>query len=324
MKTSLQVKLIIILSVLLFSMGGSACSAETLPAGAPDVVEIYAPASTSSIPVLLAASQSAQFHVTLYDNQSQANTLFLRGEVPMLITGLSVGQDLYAQEVPIRMANSFVSGLSYVVTYGKQIDSFADLAGGELYVPFEGSPIEEISAYFAAQEGLVWGEDITPVYSPFDSSVALLKEGKATAVVLPEPFVSLLEGQPDLYISLDYAALWDSYNPDDMGYPLNGGYPQVGTFVNTAWAADNAEGISAWNEALAQAIADVQSDPQAAVSAVSTYYKFPEAVLLKSLNRIGYNLSSGADLQALVEQYDEIIGNTSHEDDADFYYLAEK
>ena len=38
----------------------------------------------------------------------------------------------------------------------------------------------------------------------------LLKQGKATAVALPEPSVSLIEKQPNLYISLNYRALWDA------------------------------------------------------------------------------------------------------------------
>ena len=319
MKKTIWVKMFFI--GLMASMLLGACSAAAKPAAEAVVlapVEIYAPASTSSIPVLLAASQSEQFHVTLYSDQAQANALFLRGEVPLLVTGLSVGQTLYAQGAPVQMANSFVSGLSYVVTYGKPIQSFADLAGGELYVPFEGSPIEEICAYFAAQEGLTWGEDITPMYAPFDSSVALLKEGKAAAVVLPEPFVSLVENEPDLYISLDLAALWDGYNPGVNGYP------QVGTFVNSQWAAKNADTIAAWNDALAQAIVATDNDPQAAVDIVADKYKFPEAVLLKSLSRIGYSFTSGAEMQALVEQYDAVLGNTSHENDAAFYYLPEK
>jgi hypothetical protein len=92
------------------------------------------------------------------------------------------------------------------VTYGEKVESLSDLKGQEIYLPFEGSPIEEATMFLAKQEGLVWGTDLKPVYSPFDASVALLKEGKAKAVVLPEPFVTLVEKEPNLFISLDYFA----------------------------------------------------------------------------------------------------------------------
>jgi NitT/TauT family transport system substrate-binding protein len=301
--------------LLLFSLAFSlsACAGTVPDEAAP--FEVYAPASTSSIPVLLAASQNDNINVTLYSNQQQANTLFIRGEVPILVTGLSVGQSLYAQEVPVQMSNSFVAGLSYLVTYGEPVESFTDLAGMEVYVPFEGSPIEDICAYFAAQEGLVWGEDITPMYAPFDSSVALLREGKAAAVVLPEPFVSLVESQEDLYVSLSFYDLWNGYNS------AADGYPQVGTFVNSEWAESHAAEIEEFNLALAEAITAVENDPESAVSAVAEYYKFPEPVLLNSLGRLRYDMVSGEAMQNLVDEYDAKLGSGMNENTTDFYYL---
>jgi ABC-type nitrate/sulfonate/bicarbonate transport system substrate-binding protein len=304
----------LLLFMLVFTMSGCA---GTVPVEAGSF-EVYAPASTSSIPVLLAASQNENIHVTLYSNQEQANALFIRGEIPMMVTGLSVGQSLNGQGVPVQMSNSLVAGLSYLVTYGEPVESFMDLAGKEVYVPFAGSPIEEICAYFAAQEGLIWGEDITPVYAPFDSSVALLKEGKAAAVVLPEPFVSLVENAENVYVSISFYDIWNSYNAGADGYP------QVGTFVNRDWAEIHAGEIDLFNTALADAIASVEADPQAAVSAVAENYKFPEAVLLKSLGRIEYNLVSGEEMQTLVTEYDVITGNEINESESNFYYLPAK
>jgi NitT/TauT family transport system substrate-binding protein len=321
MKTTLKVWLLLLAVVVTGAVGLAGCSPANKPASedqASEGFEIYAPASTSSIPVLLAASQTTNFHVTLYSNQSQANTLFVRGDVPIFVTGLSVGQDLYKQDVPIQLANSFVSGLSYLVTTGSAVNSFADLKGKEIYIPFEGSPIEDVSAYFAAQEGLTWKEDITPVYSPFDSSVALLKEGKAAAVVLPEPFVSLLEGQDNIFISISYFDQWNKANPQYQGYP------QVGTFVNTQWAAGHTEQIAQFNQALADAIAQVEADPQTVVDVVAASYSFPPKILLNSLGRIHFDLISGAEMKDRIERYDTTIGKLQNEIDAAFYYLPAK
>jgi NitT/TauT family transport system substrate-binding protein len=321
MKNILKVWILLLAAVVTGAVGLTGCSPAEKPVSedqTSEVIEIYAPASTSSIPVLLAASQSTNFHVTLYSNQSQANTLFVRGDIPIFVTGLSVGQDLYKQEVPIQLANSFVSGLSYLVTTGSAVNSFADLKGKEIYIPFEGSPIEDVSAYFAAQEDLTWKEDITPVYSPFDSSVALLKEGKAGAVVLPEPFISLLEGQDNIFISLSYFDQWNQANPQDQGYP------QVGTFVNTEWAAGHADQIAQFNQALADAIAQVETDPQAVVDAVAASYSFPPKILLNSLGRIRFDLMSGTEMKTQIERYDVTIGKPQNEIDAAFYYLPAK
>jgi len=74
---------------------------ESTTAASTDKLVIYAPASTSSIPVILAASKLKNVELTLYTNQSQANTLFLRGDVSILVTGLSVGVDLFKNGAPV-------------------------------------------------------------------------------------------------------------------------------------------------------------------------------------------------------------------------------
>lgn len=316
------------LCLLFASLVLGACAPRILPSPAASIDEsaaeasktaespliIYAPASTSSIPVLLAAAQLENVQVVLYTNQSQANTLFLRGEVSILITGLSVGMDMYKNDVPLQIINTYVSGLSYLVTFGEPVTAFEDLKGKEVYVPFEGSPIEEVSAYFAQQAGLSWKEDITPVYSPFESSIELLKQGKADAVVLPEPSVSLVESLPNVHVSLSYFDLWNESQADDQGYP------QVGAFVNMAWAETHADDISRFNEALAEGIQMAQQDAPSAVAAVKANYKLPEEKLLAALNRTAYNLLTGEKLEEAIRNYYAIIGNPQDDENFQAFY----
>ena len=279
---------------------------------------IYAPESTSSIPVILAAQEMDDVDLVLFSNQSQANTIFLRGEAQFLVIGLSVGMDLFKNDAPIQAVNTYVSGLSYLATYGEPVDSFADLQGQEVYVPFEGSPIEEVCSYLAAQEGLTWKSDIQPVYAPFTSSVALLKEGEAKAVILPEPMVSVVENQPDVYISLSLYDLWNQYQPEDQGYP------QVASFVNPEWAEAHPETVAAFNQALDEAIQSVQENPEAAVEIAAEYFSFPEPVLLKALSRTTYHLYTGSEMQQTIENYYAVIGKPLDETFSDLYSFTEE
>ena len=285
-------------------------------AASSDKMVIYAPATASSIPVLIAAGKMDNVEVTLYTNQSQANTLFLRGDVNVLVSGLSVGVDLFKNEAPVQMVNSYVSGLSYLVTYGKHVNSFADLKGQEIYIPFEGSPIEEVTAFLAEKAGVTYKEDLSPVYAQFDSSVELLKEGKAQAVILPEPNVSLVEGQPNIYISI---SLYDAWN---QATGSTDGYPQVGSFANSGWAANHADQIAAFNKALGEAITEVQDDPATAVDSVSSQFKLPAAILKKSLDRTRYHLLTGQEMADAINNYYTVIGKPLDEKYSAFYYLA--
>jgi len=275
-------------------------------------------ASTSSIPVILAVSKMPNAELTLYTNQSQANTLFLRGDISILVTGLSVGVDMFNNGAPVQMTNSFVSGLSYLVTYGKQVTNLADLKGQQIYIPFAGSPIEEATSFLAQKAGLQYKTDLTPVYSVFDSSVQLLKEGKATAVVLPEPYVTLVEGQPNISISLSYFDEWNKATGTDKGYP------QVGSFVNSDWAKTHGADIAAFNQVLGESISLAQSDPSDAVTATQTNYKLSAALLQKSLSRTHFNLVTDQSLQETIDNYYTVIGKPLDEKFSAFYYLAAK
>ena len=277
---------------------------------------IYAPASSSSIPVILAARKLENAELQLYTNQSQANTLFLRGEVDILVTGLSVGVDLYSNGAPVQMISSYVSGLSYLVTYGKQVTSLSELKGESVYVPFEGSPIEQVMQFLVEKQGLNWKTDVKPVYSPFESSIELLKQGTAAAVILPEPNVALVEGQPNIYVSLD---LFDEWNKETGSTQ---GYPQVAVFARPDWTAANSEMINAFNQALSEAVEYVQQEPEAALTEVQSNYKLPAEKLAKALSRTRYFFMSGEQMQSAVENYYQTIGKPLDETFADFYFIT--
>jgi ABC-type nitrate/sulfonate/bicarbonate transport system substrate-binding protein len=276
---------------------------------------IAGPATPSSIPLILAAEKLGNAQVQIIQNNAQANTAFLRNEINILASGLSVGVDLRKNGAPVHLLNTYVTGLSFLVTYGEKVDSLSALKGKEIYLPFEGSPIEETTMFLAKKEGLVWGVDLKPVYSPFDASVVLLKDGKAKAVVLPEPFVTLVENEPNLFISLDYFTAWN------VAAETEAGYPQVGAFVNAEWAHQNPEQLAAFNAALAEAIQFIQENPEEAVAKVKEQFKLPESVLLRSIQRTHFSLSTGEALKANVNDYYELIGKPLDDNYADFFYI---
>jgi NitT/TauT family transport system substrate-binding protein len=288
------------------------------PAAQEAVVQsytLYAPGSTSSIPVILAASSLPEVELVLFSDHSQANAMLLRGDTQMLVTGLSVGVDMFRNGAPVQLVNNYVTGLSYLVTSGEPVTDFRGLHGKEVIVPFEGSPIEEISAFLAQQDGLTWGSDIMPKYSPFDASVVLLKQGQAQAVILPEPLVSSLEGQPNIFVNFGLEEVWNQHNPQSQGYP------QVGVLVNSQWAAEHPAEIERFNQALATAIARVQQDPAGAVAEVASSFKQPPPILEKALGRTTYHLTTGSELQQLVSSYYTTIGKPLDETFTDFTYL---
>ncbi len=226
----------------------------------------------------------------------------------MLVTGLSVGVEMHKNKAPVQVINSYVAGLTSLVTYGQAINSFKQLKGQEIYLPFEGSPIEEMTSFLAKQEGLVWKEDLKPIYSPFPASVQLLQQGKAKAVVLPEPFVSMLQDKEKLqdkeniFVSLDYRQEWDTQTNSTNGYP------QVVTLVNPNWAKANHELITQFNQLLTEAIAEVRQNPAVVVEQTATNFSFPPKVLQNSLSRTSFAMLIDEALATSITHYYQTIG----------------
>lgn len=206
--------------------------------------------------------------------------------------------------------------MTYLVTHGKKVERFADLKGQTIYLPFEGSPIEETTRFFIEREGLIWKQDIHIAYAPFTSSVELLKQGKATAVVLPEPSVSLVEQSPGLYVSLSYRRLWD----DATG--SGSGYPQVAPFANQGWAAGHPDVTRRFNEEVEAAIETIQNDAIAAAAQTHDALGLPAPVLAAALARTDFAFTSGDALSGAIRDYYQTIGKPLDESFDAFFYRS--
>ena len=232
----------------------------------------------------------------------------------ILVTGLSVGVGLFANGAPVQAINCNVSGLTYLVTYGRQVTTLAELKGESLYVPFEGSPIEETSRFFAEREGLAWKQDIKPVYAASDSALALLKQGKALAAALPEPFVSLAEQEPQVKVSFSYRDKWDALTGTDRGYP------QVCAFARKDWLAAHPQAVKQLNEELAKAIDRVQRDPAAAALQTESDLGLKQETLLSALKRTDFELRQAGEMAQDVRGYYEVVGKPLGDAYGEFFY----
>ncbi|MEA4811927.1 MAG: hypothetical protein VB108_05085 [Anaerolineaceae bacterium] len=278
-------------------------------------VTILAPASTSSIPVLLAAKAMPNTKVSLFSNHPQASALFIKEENTVLVSGLSVGVDMFKNGVPLQIFNSNVSGLSYLVGCNQEVKGFADLKGKEVYLPFEGSPLAETTAFFASKAGLEWKKDVTPVYAPFDTSTALIKQGKEVLVALPEPSVSAMAAQACFKLGPSYYDEWNKITGS------NNGYPQVGAFAKKSFIEDHTDWINTFNTELEKALQACTKNPAGSVEEVKDQFKLPVPVLTNALGRTRFSLESGKVLKESVIHYYQTIGKPLDESFAGFFAL---
>jgi NitT/TauT family transport system substrate-binding protein len=275
-------------------------------------ITVMAPATPASIPIILATDHLPGMKVRIFHDHSQAHSLFLSSRAQIISTGISVGIQFFRQHVPVKMINAYVTGLSFLVT-NRPVKGFRDLKGQKIWLPFPGSPLEEVTRFFVESEGLVWKHDIFVGYTMSATSVKLLQQKRIDAAALPEPFVSLAGNDPGLFVSLDYAKLWEQYTRSP------GTCPQVGTFVNAEWAKEHPVLVNRFNLAIKSAIDRCIRDPVFAVQQAQTYLAFPESILRAALSRTRFHLQTGRELQESVFAYYKTIGTPLDETVTDLF-----
>lgn len=293
-----QLKLFYLLAVL----GCSLVVVQNVSAKGP--VRLLVPGTPSAIPLLLAGQKSDDVDVEIVQSRAQAHARFIRGDAELLLTGLSVGMKMFEQGVPVKMLASHVASLSYLVVNKElagDVQTFTDLKGQTVSFPFSGSPLEEVSRYFAVQEGLDFINDIQPSYNSLQVAVMKLKQGKVAAAPMPEPFVSLaLKGNDELAVSIDYNEQWHKYNSAD--------YPQVVLLAKTEWYDENRLWFEDFAELLEEAIGVCENDPVKAIEKTAESFALSEDVLRRSLAHTRFHLNAGSELKNAVFTYYKEIG----------------
>lgn len=276
-------------------------------------VVIYAPAGPAGIPYIVAVKSLPGVKVKLFTNHSQAHALFLKGEVQILCTGLCVGVGFFRQGVPVKIINSHVSGLTWLVT-DTPVSQWKELRGKTLYLPFPGSPVEAVTRFFIQSSGLTWKKDIDIKYTGFPGATAMLLHHRIQAAALPEPFVSLvLSANGPAFHILSYTSQWERFTGNSHGYP------QVGTFVHRDFAHTHAPLIEKLNGALERAIQAIKKDPDPAVETATRYMDFSSKVLRSALDRTDFHLWDNAALYRVIHQYYQRIGDPLNENSDAFF-----
>jgi NitT/TauT family transport system substrate-binding protein len=264
-----------------------------------NAITVMAPDNPSSIPLILAADHIPDLGVKLFTNHAQAHSLFMGGKIPLLMTGYAVGESFAQRGVPVKMIASWVSGLNYLVTAEAQYESFANLKGQKIYFPFQGSPIEKLSLWLAEKEGLNIAGDLEVGYLPFVSMLEMMRQGKVRNAVMPvSSALQIVDGERYFF----------SFNLNDKWLQLTGSdfYPQVCLFANTNENIDQI--LPELLVELEQACLIIENNPQKALDLIGNRLSYSPQIIRRSLELQSFELLSGKELQAAMEQYFEKSG----------------
>ena len=152
--------------------------------------------------------------------------------------------------------------------------------------------------YLLSQHGLTLGEDVQVEWKSEPTEVvALMAEQDNAVAMLPQPFVTVAQGQVEgLRVALDLSAEWDALG--------NGSRLITSVLVaRRAFAEEHPEAVDAFLTEYAASTDFANSDPAGAAVLVEKYGIVKAAVAEKALPYCNLVCITGADMKAAVSGY---------------------
>ena len=206
------------------------------------------------------------------------------------------------QGVPIQLVDVFGWGLLHVLSGEKEIDSWENLRGSKIAMPYRGSVGDVIFTGLAAEAGMSIGDDLVMRYAsnPLEAAEVLLGK-QVQAAVLGEPWASVaidrgIEEDEPIHRVMDVQSEWGAF------FDTPPRIPQVGFFVTDALATEHPEIVTALRQALGEAAAWAEANPDDAAAVAAELTRLSQTVTADSLAHTQLNIISAQEARPELEQ----------------------
>ena len=264
---------------------------------------ILYPQAIASVPVLeLLARYPDEYRGESFNDHAQALARLINGEADLLFTGFTLGYTRYASAGDLVHVMTPVWGASALMT-ARQTDDLSSLAGGTIYAPFEGSPIDVYLRALLDARGL--SGSIRIAYAPFPQAAALVAEGRADAAVLVEPIASRLEiaGQ-----AFRFHNIQDGWAEVSGGEPRS---PQVSFFARRRDAAAREIEWTLLVRRVAALVEELTADPARFAADHAEALGFPVPVVDRALQNALFDAPDAGETVRIIAEYNRVMGLAS-------------
>lgn len=210
----------------------------TLTLAGPGAVVSYPLMHMAATGALAGQADAVRFR--LWQSADQLRTLLVKGDVDFSAAPSTLPALLRNRGLPVRLLNISVWGILWLVSRDPAVQSFEDLAGRELAVPFQRDlPAVLLDTLLEAQAA----RGLAPVRlrrtRDGQDAIALMLDGQAEQALLVEPMASLLlwrarqqAGAPTLHRGPSLEQAWRA------AFPAQPALPQAGIMAAAGVADD--------------------------------------------------------------------------------------
>lgn len=283
--------------LLVFSFTGGLSAADS-----PQKIIVQTPPTAGALPLIWMKengimADEIEIEIIISPDHQRAISLISQNEVDMILTGVNVGARAFNKGINIRLVNTNIWGIDYLLTSGFRAESWSDLKGKTLSLPLMGGPLDFLARYFLLENG-VDPDSVEFVYMPSNNGAMAFQMGQLDAIILPEPMVTItLANYEDAYLSFDIQEEWAKIHNGENRIPF------VGLFASWDFAEKNSRLLKKINEYYQKGIEWVHANPEEAAGLAAEYFRQPAPVIQASFQRINLNYYPAGEAYQLIELY---------------------
>ncbi len=306
-------KIVSLLLALVLALSLAACGqkeADTTPADDTPAEKVTVrlgglkgPTSMGMVKLLADAGNGDTANEYAFTMAASANELtpqLVQNELDILAVPANVASILYNQtEGGVQLLAVGTLGVLYIVEKGGEtVTDIASLNGKTIYATGKGATPEYALTYLLSQHGLTLGEDVQVEWKSEPTEiVALMAEQDNAVAMLPQPFVTVAQGQVEgLRVALDLTAEWDALD--------NGSRLITSVLVaRKAFADEHPEAVAAFLTEYAASTDFANTNPADAAALVEEYGIVKAAVAEKALPYCNLVCITGVDMKIAADGY---------------------
>lgn len=266
------------------------------------IAALKGPTAMGLVKLMSDAPSSANgplYDFTLAGSADEVTPALIKGELDMACVPANLAAVLYNKtEGAVQVLAVNTLGVLYIVENGESVQSLADLKGKTVVAAGKGSTPEYALRYLLSENGIDPDADVTLDWkSEHSECVAALASGQASIALLPQPFVTVAQGQVEgLRVALDLSAQWDKLGVDSR-------LVTAGLLVRKAFADEHPEAVAKFLEEYAASTDYANAHPAETAVLVEKLGIVKAAVAEKAIPACNLVCITGADMKTAVSGY---------------------
>lgn len=245
-----------------------------------------------------------EYEFTMGVSADELTPKFLKGEIDIMAVPTNLGSVLYNKtEGKVTLLAATTLGLIYVCEKGGDtVTDIASLKGKTIYATGKGTTPEFALTYLLAQNGLDIEKDVTMEWKSEPTEVvAALKTQDAGVAMIPQPFVTVAQGQVEgLKVALNLTKEWDGLNDGTS-------FVTAGLVVRTEFLEEHPEAVAKFLKEYSSSVEYVNNNTAEAGALIEKYDIVKAAVAEKAIPYCSIVCVTGEEMKSRAEGYLKVL-----------------